>query len=270
MYKKPQSEEWEVLKMAYPKKVWSETERETFYPSDLNRMENGIEANDLEITKQKNQTIPGTLAKQIADNAVSIEENANKINDLNNERGYLKTKSLSFNLAIKNGKYVVSNDVDCPDGSTGSTWLLDVTQMNDSYVLQEVFCLYSSLGNTGKKYYRYMVNKVWQPWQPIATTYTKALTLTGGWVNNVSTQLSYYAISGKVCIFYIRCSGGVTTSGTVIAQLPPLVSGDSFPIASPQTGQTLGSGYTMSDGRIYIYTCSTNADIFINGIAILA
>lgn len=69
--------------MTYVKRVWSETERETAYPSDFNRIEEGIEVNDLEIEKQKNPTIPGTLAKQIADNVTAIGENANKINDLN-------------------------------------------------------------------------------------------------------------------------------------------------------------------------------------------
>lgn len=68
--------------MAYPKRDWDNTGNDVT-KDDFKRIENGVEANDLEIAKQKNSTIPGTLAKQIADNVVAIEENANKINVLN-------------------------------------------------------------------------------------------------------------------------------------------------------------------------------------------
>lgn len=193
--------------MAYEKRVWSETEKETAYPSDFNRIEEGIEVNDLEITNQKNPTIPGTLA--------------NKINVLNYDRGYLSTLGTRFSTAIKNGKYIVSSDTDCPDGSTESTWLIDVTQMNDSYVLQEAFCLYSPIGNTGRKYYRYMVNNVWQPWIEFATTKRTIITeYFNSWTPWAGAYHLRLDIIGGRCI----CSGilaiGVKDNGTLICNIP--------------------------------------------------
>lgn len=82
--------------MAYEKRVWSETEKETAYPSDFNRIEEGIEVNDLEITNQKNPTIPGTLA--------------NKINVLSGIITALTTKT-SFLCTAKTG-YTIENQ-DC-------------------------------------------------------------------------------------------------------------------------------------------------------------
>ena len=76
-------------------------------------IENGIEVNDLEIAKQKNPTIPGTLAKQIADNVTAIEENTNKINVLSAKTiislgagtGYT---IVSQNCYIQNGKTYIN------------------------------------------------------------------------------------------------------------------------------------------------------------------
>lgn len=52
--------------MSYTKRVWENTGEEVTY-EDFNRIEEGIEANDLEISKQKDATKEGSLAKQIAD-----------------------------------------------------------------------------------------------------------------------------------------------------------------------------------------------------------
>lgn len=52
--------------MSYTKRVWENTGEEVTY-EDFNRIEQGIESNDLEISKQKDATKDGTLAKQIAD-----------------------------------------------------------------------------------------------------------------------------------------------------------------------------------------------------------
>ena len=138
------------------------------------------------------------------------DELQEQINVLSDDRGYLKTKSLSFNLAIKNGKYIMANDTDCPDGSANSTWLIDVTQMNDSYVLQEAFCLYSPIGNTGRKYYRYMVNNVWQPWIGFATT-TKTSFLCTAKPGCAITNQDCYVLNG---IAYINIDV-VKSDGTV-------------------------------------------------------
>lgn len=138
------------------------------------------------------------------------DELQEQINDLNNDRGYLNTLGTTFSTAIKNGKYIVASDTDCPDGSANSTWLIDVTQMNDSYVLQEAFCLYSPIGNTGKKYIRYTVNKVWQPWQPIATT-TKTSFLCTAKPGCAITNQDCYVLNG---IAYINIDV-VKSDGTV-------------------------------------------------------
>ena len=54
--------------MSYPKRDWDNTGNEVT-KDDFKRIEDGVEANDLEIAKQKDSSISGTLA--------------NKINDLN-------------------------------------------------------------------------------------------------------------------------------------------------------------------------------------------
>lgn len=152
--------------MAYPKKIWSETVKETVYPTDLNRIENGIEANDLEITKQKNPTIPGTLAKQIADNVTAIEENTNKINVLNNERGYLNSKLVSnLDTTKDNGKYVFWGNL---FGITDGVWYVDVTKDSRGYdsLTQTAKCVYPK----AIRIERDCLNGAWQPWQQIATT----------------------------------------------------------------------------------------------------
>lgn len=86
--------------MAYPKRDWANTGNEVT-KEDFKRIENGIEANDIEITKQKNPTIPGTLAKQIADNVTAIEENANKINVLNEVIDRQPTANPSSQIDLK-------------------------------------------------------------------------------------------------------------------------------------------------------------------------
>lgn len=53
--------------MAYSKRVWTDSPLEMVTYEDFNRIEEGIEANDLEISKQKDATKEGSLAKQIAD-----------------------------------------------------------------------------------------------------------------------------------------------------------------------------------------------------------
>lgn len=67
--------------MSYVKRDWDNTGN-TVTKDDFKRIEYGIESVDSELDNQKNATIPGTLAKQIADNASAIESNTEQINVL--------------------------------------------------------------------------------------------------------------------------------------------------------------------------------------------
>ncbi|WP_410495008.1 hypothetical protein QTL86_12720 [Cellulosilyticum sp. ST5] len=76
--------------MAYQERDWDNTSNDVT-KEDFKRIETGVKNNDLEITKQKNSTIPGTLAKQIVDMKDAnldgslqkqIATNTQQINDL--------------------------------------------------------------------------------------------------------------------------------------------------------------------------------------------
>ena len=137
--------------MAYEKRVWSETEKETAYPSDFNRIEEGIEVNDLEITNQKNPTIPGTLA-----NKINVLTNFNKILDSGTDI-FTFANNNNFGLYQANPNTVIN----LPSFST--TEIAFVRIINKHLI--ECTDLYST-----KIYRSTKVNDAWQPWQPIATT----------------------------------------------------------------------------------------------------
>ena len=78
--------------MSYTKRVWENTGEEVTY-EDFNRIEQGIESNDLEISKQKDATKEGSLAKQIADIKDETQEGslAQKIADAEEQINVLNT-----------------------------------------------------------------------------------------------------------------------------------------------------------------------------------
>lgn len=92
--------------------------------------------------------------------------------EIANTRGYLTTvvaDGADFNTLIANGKYKITGGTNKPDNSTSSTFLLDVTVMNSLYIYQQAECLYSNAGNTGRVFYRFKLNNIWQPWDRILT-----------------------------------------------------------------------------------------------------
>ena len=107
-----------------------------------------------------------------------------QINNLNTERGYLLSKTVSsFDSTIENGKYTLTNPTDAPDKSTSSVWTLEVTMRDGSAVYQQATCLYSSLGNNYKVYVRYRASSVWTAWKEIATidnVYQKPISMPNG------------------------------------------------------------------------------------------
>lgn len=220
----------------------------------------------------KNQNLIEQGIKEI-DGMNDLDEIRKQINDLNDDRGYLKTKSLSFNLAIKNGKYIMTNDTDCPDGSTNSTWLIDVTQMNDVYVLQEAFCLHSPIGNTGRKYHRYMVNKVWQAWEPIATT-TKTSFLCTAVSGYTITSQNCYMMNGipHVKISITKTDGGAFGVGNhiIVATLPFSSSNTPLSFAGSSGGYWSSIGCAMVSGTYLVATINTSntTQIVISGVIV--
>lgn len=190
--------------MAYPKKIWSETVKETVYPTDLNRIENGIEANDLEITKQKNPTIPGTLAKQIADNVTAIEENTNKINVLNDYK-YHPTITTPNNLP--SGKWYLRS----LDNPTDDFYFIDCGSSPVSgYAYQRARYLFGE-----QSYERVQREGVWQPWQQIATTTKTSFLCTANPGYTIVGQ-QCYTLNGEA---HINVSVKRTDNQTITAQL---------------------------------------------------
>lgn len=85
--------------MAYQGRDWDNTGNDVT-KEDFKRIENGIETNDLEIAKQKNATIPGTLARQIADMKDSEVDGSlqKQINVLTTKTSFLCTANSGFEI----------------------------------------------------------------------------------------------------------------------------------------------------------------------------
>lgn len=153
-----------MLHMAYVKRDWDNTSNEVL-KDDFKRIENGIEANDLEIAKQKNPTIPDTLAYDLINH--THEDLTNLV-----DRGYLNSKTIAADYDIdtltENGFYswVYGEGNKKPDGI--GAYYIKVQKITDNYVLQE---LTKSWGK-GKQWFRVNEDGTWSDWQQIVTTQT--------------------------------------------------------------------------------------------------
>lgn len=128
--------------------------------------------NDNKVDKTQ---IKNNLTETVAGNVLDATQGKalkDLLDELRTGRGYLTTvvaDGADFDTLINNGKFKVTGGTNKPDNSTTSTFLLDVTMMNSLYIYQQAECLYSNAGNTGRVFYRFKLNNIWQPWQRIPT-----------------------------------------------------------------------------------------------------
>jgi hypothetical protein len=129
----------------------------------------------LNINKVDKTQIKNNLTETVAGNVLDATQGKalkELLDELRTGRGYLTTvvaDGADFDTLINNGKYKINNGTNKPDDSTSSTFLLDVTMMNSLYIYQQAACLYSNAGNTGRVFYRFKLNNIWQPWNRIPT-----------------------------------------------------------------------------------------------------
>lgn len=165
-------------------------------------------------------TTATTVKGAIAEHGNQINNNTTQLNAIANERGYLNTKILGttdWKTLTKNGRYKIENAINI-DGSTENSFLIDVFSMNDSYVFQRAYCLYSTNSyNIGKTFVNYLDNGTWGGYKETVSTESKDLTLLNGWTKETG---SLKAIKiGKKVFIDMEISGG-TGSGTAICALP--------------------------------------------------
>ena len=190
--------------MSYTKRDWNNTGNEVT-KEDFKRIENGIESNDLEITKQNNPTIPDTLAYKINDCLKKVDRTNIDLNTIRNtgSQGY------ATNCTNKPGLF---------DG----TFFDYKTSTSTGY--QEYVSYYD-----GKKYKRYYLSGTWQPWEEIATV-EKVETL---WTGTASTgtltlikkvtnynQLIFRFTNGFICSLYSWDYPSVFNTGTYMILVP--------------------------------------------------
>lgn len=258
--------------MSYTKRDWDNTSNEVT-KDDFKRIENGVEANDLEIIKQKNPTIPGTLARQISDMKDDEVDGSlqKQINDCLKKRdipsGVTKLKDLpigiytGFNANARFADYpqylidfpfcniqVTQNSV---PGFPSKTII--ITAVNNAGTIQKV-AVGSIIGSMGEL-----------AWDVMATTETKLITsFESGWLQMEGT-VATACITGKNVNVSGRIKSGSNAGGSVVCTLP-------YPIA-PSVGQIIVSlhGATtflgtarMIGNKLYMVYCTDVADVNFN------
>lgn len=134
-------------------------------------------------------------------NAVQLNPNvdgtlANKVEVLNNDRGYLNIKHLTntdMNTVIKTGKYYFGSyptlgNTNCPRQGEDIAFAMEVNSFLDNdkpLVSQVAYQIYPSSTNV---YIRTNTNDVWTEWQQIATTTGLMLGTLNGYYNAWTTE----------------------------------------------------------------------------------
>ena len=157
--------------MSYNKKTYANTDETVTY-EDMNRIEQGIYDNDVEISNMKDPSKEGSIAKQIADNA-------EQINVLNGNYTNLSKKALTSKTTAKTnlfeitepGIYITPNSgiADLPPGWNQGRHVLIVFGTGNYNYSSQIIMPYA--GATSNKKMAFRVNLIdGSIWMELVTT----------------------------------------------------------------------------------------------------
>ena len=194
--------------MSYTKRVWENTGEEVTY-EDFNRIEQGIESNDLEISKQKDATKEGSLAKQIADIkdetqegslAQKIADAEEQINDCLKRENRISEgdiKDLLIANAIKlDTVYLVSNAV--TNMPTLSYYELHVYGADYNSIILVAYDQWSNNQYWTRFNTTVMTNIVWNKVSSDEMIDLSTITFLNGFSRYVDTSFGCISRSGKI------------------------------------------------------------------------
>ena len=175
----------------------------------------------------ESETTPEFMNGKFAELLENDKNLDNKINVLNNNRGYLSSVSLSnntdFNTITQNGKYVVNTNINSPVTSSSLTYSIDVTShANASGEIIRCTQTATAINSNYKTYKRVLNSGVWQPWEPIATT-TKTSFLCSANTGYTIINQDCYTMNGEynILLRIAKTDGGTfSTSEQVVATVP--------------------------------------------------
>lgn len=151
--------------MSYNKRTYQNTS-ETITYEDMNRIEQGIYDTDAEIALQKNTTVPGTLARQIADmKSVDVEGSLQQQINVLTSAGFGKDLVILGNgvdiLSLnKNVRAVCESTINHPPGLDGGFCFIENIYLDQNW--EEIY--YTNL-DTGIRYRNFRNRGRWEGWE---------------------------------------------------------------------------------------------------------
>lgn len=191
-----------------------------------------------------------------------IEANAEQINVLNNDRGYLNTKNIvetgidSCDKITENGLYYLYNSLikDTPGGGNG--YLRVISNDSGNYAFQEFVDVY-----TGKKYDRSCFNKVWQPWREIATKEKLTILWTGALGTSETVTLADDINKFNKLYFFLDIPGIVSQKIEILSLVHP----NNFVVDANRIYGIEGMTFKITSNRTLDFTNNTRMIYSIEG-----
>ena len=244
----------------YAKRDWDTSGNEVT-KEDFKRIENGVEANDLEIANQKNATIPGTLAQQI-----------NVLND----KVLWKTSDWKTATDLPSAYQSDSTSI----FTTSVAWAIDGVTL-PSYTVVKTTCDNSNVTKqeffrTGTVLYYRLSNgsNAWGQLQQIATTTKTEVLCTEQNGFTISKQTSYQI--NNIVYYCVRFSGTLQANTVAtVAKMPNSkyntsnsVSG-CFSGVSGANADGVGMARFTSTGNIDVKCNVAISDFTVSGVIVL-
>ena len=182
--------------MAYPDRDWDNTGTKVT-KEDFKRIEGGIKTNDAAITEQ-----------------------ANQINVLNNERGYLNTKVITdANLATENGIYLIDTGASNSPNSSWAFFIENFKQVGYNNGFQIATAFFPT--SVPFMYMRKCTNGDWTTWELLATTKNMGVDFQNGWTKKYGDcNPTLYKVGNVVTLTAVVSNLSNISNGGIIMSLP--------------------------------------------------